>query len=105
MEVRQHSNLQRIIREAVTNALRHSDTDTLQIDIQLGTVWLTVKVSNNNVHLKSGEQRKSGRGMRNIRSRAEELDGHAEWYFGEAALLGGYTVKITVPLGEREKDE
>lgn len=95
---RQHSNLQRMVREIVTNALRHSAADILQIEIDQGDKALSLAISNNNVDFNKTEKHKAGRGMRNIRSRAEELDGLAEWRLGEESVLNGYTVKITMPM-------
>lgn len=99
MESRQHSNLQRIVREAVTNALRHSDATVLQIDITQSATQLTLQVSNDNHRSEHHKKDKPGRGMRNIRSRAEELNGTVEWRRGAASRLGGYTVEVAIPLG------
>lgn len=100
---RHHSNLQRIVREAVSNALRHSKADRLQIDITQGERTLLLRVSNNNVSFDRARPHKPGRGMRNIQSRAVELGGRAEWLVGEAALLGGYTVTIEIPMGAADE--
>jgi signal transduction histidine kinase len=105
LEARQHSNLQRIVRETVTNALRHSDTRTLQVDVNVEEAQLTLQVSNDNTHPDNNEPHKPGRGIRNIRSRAEELAGSVEWCLGEASLLGGCTVQITTPLKRKEHHE
>jgi signal transduction histidine kinase len=98
LEARQHANLQRMVREAVSNALRHSDASRLQIIVQQEAEQLSLQISNDNVRFDDGTPHRPGRGMRNIRSRAEELGGHAEWLMGEAAPLGGYTVNITIRL-------
>jgi signal transduction histidine kinase len=104
-DARQHSNLQRMVREAVSNALRHSDATRLQIDIGQTQTELTLQVSNDNPRHDSGKSDKPGRGMRNIKSRAEELGGTAEWRQGSASLLGGYSVEIIIPLGRIIVDE
>jgi signal transduction histidine kinase len=99
MESRQHSNLQRIVREAVTNALRHSEATVLQIAVVQSATQLTLQVSNDNARPDNNKKEKPGRGMRNISSRAEELGGTAAWRHGAASLLGGYTVEVTIPFG------
>lgn len=101
LEARQHSNLQRIVREAVTNVLRHSAARTLQVDITQDKTQLTITISNDN---QGGDgsnepEQRQGRGMRNIRSRAGELGGTAQWQLGSASRLGGYTVVVTIPFG------
>ncbi len=105
LEPRQQSNLVRIVREAVTNALRHSDTDTLQIDIEQSPAQIRLYISNNHARLDEKTAHKPGRGMSNIQSRARELGGSAEWRLGEESLLGGYTVVITIPFGEQVENE
>ena len=101
LESRQHSNLQRIVREAITNALRHSDITALQIDIAEEAEQLSLQVSNNTANRGNTHPYKPGRGMRNIRSRANELGGDAEWRLGDASILGGCTVHITIPTTQK----
>lgn len=106
LEARQHANLKRILREAVTNALRHSDAGTIQIDMDMESMQLIFHISNDNVHFEVNHPHKPGRGMHNIQSRAEELGGSAEWKMGDDSLLGGYTVSIVIPLqGDLTEDE
>jgi len=89
LEARQHSNLQRIVRETVTNVLRHSNATTLQVDVQVEEAQLTIQISNDSAHLNNNSPYTSGRGMRNIGSRAEELGGNAKWRLGERSLQIG----------------
>ncbi|MDH3354855.1 MAG: histidine kinase [Chromatiales bacterium] len=106
LEARQHANLKRILRETVTNALRHSSASNLEIDVMVEDRCLTLKISNDNVHFDANSPHKPGRGMRNISSRVEELGGSVEWLMDKASLLGGYTVRILIPLkGEITTDE
>lgn len=102
LESRAHSNLQRIVREAVSNALRHSEADQLQIEIEQEKTGLTIRISDNDTASREYSEHKPGRGLRNIRLRAQELGGAAAWHLGHAARLGGTTVEIVVPIGERE---
>ncbi len=95
---RQHSNLQRILREALSNALRHGQATRLQIELQLEAGEIRLKVSNDGVVVDSTNLPSAGNGMRNIRSRAEELGGSAEWHFGEGAQPGSCSVAITIPI-------
>jgi signal transduction histidine kinase len=100
LSARQHANIKRIVREAITNALRHSDATKLIVDITIEAGKLIIEISNNNVHIVETNQSNPGRGMRNIESRAIELGGSAEWKIGRDSILGGYTVKIEIPLQE-----
>ncbi len=97
LEARTLSNLQRIVREAVSNALRHGRGKTMQIDVVLKAEQLQIQVSDDGEGTTEAAP-KEGRGMRNIRSRAAEVGGSARWHFGKEAMLGGYTVEITIPL-------
>jgi len=98
LEPREHTNLKRILREAVSNALRHSDASNLKVDVQKEAMQLIITVSNDNVHFDPNHPHQPGRGMRNIRARAVELGGSADWQMGKESLLGGYTVRIEIPL-------
>jgi signal transduction histidine kinase len=105
LQSRQHSNLQRIVREAVTNALRHSDADRLHVTVRQREAELLIQISNDKVRGTDGAKESPGRGMRNISSRAQELGGVAEWHTGEGALLGGYTVEVRIPVSEGKENE
>ncbi|MCW8982697.1 MAG: hypothetical protein OQK13_01490, partial [Gammaproteobacteria bacterium] len=105
LEARQHANLKRIVRETVTNALRHSDAKNLQIDVDCDEMQLILQISNDNVHFDEKHPHKPGRGMHNIDSRARELEGSAEWKMGKDSLLGGYTVRIVIPLHEESSSD
>ena len=100
LDARQHANLKRIVREAVSNALRHSQTSTLRVEIEANLVHLTLQISNDSVETGQESASSSGRGTHNIRSRTEELGGAARWLVGEGARLGGYTVVVEIPLKE-----
>lgn len=105
LAARQHSNLQRMMREVISNTLRHSDADQLQVEISEHDQHLTLRVNNNTQQKAAITAFNPGRGMRNIRSRAEELGGNAEWLLGEYARLGGCTVTITIPFERQTDDE
>lgn len=98
LTARQHANIKRIVREAITNALRHSNATKLIVDITIGAGKLVIEISNNNVQFVENNQSNPGRGMRNIESRARELGGSAEWAIGRDSILGGYSVQIEIPL-------
>lgn len=65
----------RIVQEAMTNALKHSRARTLQVSITLeqgeDSPWLQIKVTDNGRGIT--EQRVGGRGLLNMRNRAQRL--------------------------------
>jgi signal transduction histidine kinase len=101
LEARQHANLKRILREAVSNALRHSQASRLQVDVGMDGVRLILQISNDDADKDGDEDPSPGRGIHNIRSRAEELGGGAAWWMGEESLLGGCTVRVELPVQEQ----
>lgn len=69
-------NLTRVLREAITNALKHSAPSLIQVDIEVKNDHLNVRVSNDG---RIAELPTSGNGMRNMRTYIEELDGEIDW--------------------------
>ncbi|GAB2672134.1 GAF domain-containing protein [Saccharopolyspora gloriosae] len=63
-----------VVREAVTNALRHGEATAITVSIDTGTD-LTIEVRDNGRGLGAGS---SGNGLRNLRDRAVQLSGTLE---------------------------
>ncbi len=90
---RQFINLTRILREAVTNALRHAHPSNLNVKISVQSGKLELAVSDDG-HGMDG-QRKEGHGRHNMRMRAEELGGSLAWSVAEGE---GCRVTANIPL-------
>lgn len=105
-------HLRRIVREAVSNALRHADARTLRFQLseepgvmqpntgariegdverEAGELWLVV--ADDGAGLR--EPAADGRGLNNIRQRALELGGSARWESEEGA---GCRLIVRMPL-------
>ena len=65
-------NLFKIYKEALTNVIKHSRARTVNANLQIGTGKLLLSIEDDGVGL---GQIKSGRGLSNMRTRAEELGG------------------------------
>lgn len=77
---RQRINLGSILREAVTNALKHPRATLLQVDIMAKSDQLYMKLANNGAEeLSPPEQWRGGAGLANMITRAGEIDGNIEW--------------------------
>lgn len=70
----------RIIQEALTNIKRHSDADLVELSIEMtngGEVQLTIR--DNAAAFEPGGHTAKGRGIANIRARANLINATAEW--------------------------
>ncbi len=76
---RQHINLNRMLHEITTNVIRHADAEFMEVIVELNHLQLTVECSDNG----HGFDLKScipGKGLNNIKTRAQELGGDANWF-------------------------
>lgn len=108
LSARQYANLTRILREAVTNALKHAHPRqiALQLSVSAGTLRLSLR--DDGPGLRDGEAGQGGRGLAIMRARAEELGGTVSWHAvrppGAAvdeengATHSGCEVRVRLPL-------
>ena len=93
-------NLYRFLQETITNIVRHSDAQTARVEIlslpELDT--LRVIIEDNGKGLQSSMQNKAGKGLKNMRSRAEKLKGNLR--FETPALGTGTRIELEMPLSE-----
>jgi two-component system, NarL family, sensor histidine kinase DevS len=89
-----------MLREAVTNALRHGAPDSIRIEITQRDDQLVLRVSNDGSS-SPPETWKEGAGMAGIRSRATEIDARVEWRSDET----GTTFMLTMPFDQEVGDE
>lgn len=66
-------NLGRILREAISNAIRHSGAAWVMIDLVYGNERLILRVSDDGIGCDQGEAKPLGRGFRNMEMRAGQL--------------------------------
>lgn len=71
-------NLSRILRESVTNALRHAQASKIMVNIVLAQDCLTLSVEDNGVGLPQNSA-KSHRGMSSMNARAATLGASLVW--------------------------
>lgn len=99
LSARQNANITRILRESVTNALKHAGAGTLRLEWQIAEASLHLSVHDNGVGMSHAVSVSGGRGMAIMRARAEELGGTVEWGIPLAAGQGrGCEVRVYLPL-------
>lgn len=99
LSARQNANLTRILREAVTNALKHAGARHLRIELRIADGALHLSVRDDGRGMRSGEPEEGGRGMAIMRARAAELGGTVAWRVPDAGTAGGCEVLMSLPLG------
>lgn len=88
-------HLFRIVREAITNALRHGHARSVRVRVARTGQTLLVDVTDDGPGLPEGQLERSGRGTTGMRVRAEALRGRIDW---TAGTLGGTKVVLQFPL-------
>ncbi|MCG8670652.1 MAG: hypothetical protein MI867_14650 [Pseudomonadales bacterium] len=91
-------NLGRIVRETVTNALKHAQPDLIMVDIEFQKQWLHIKVFNDGTNLPMQDW-VAGTGITNIKRRVNELGGQAQWGMQTQDFTKGVLVTVNCPLG------
>jgi len=87
-------HLYRIVREAISNALRHADARRLRVRIRCSGERLDLELTDDG-HAGPPTTQPAGRGMRTMRERADQLHGEIAWLPGTE---GGTKVLLSVPL-------
>jgi signal transduction histidine kinase len=85
----------RIVEEAVTNAVRHSQGSTVAVDIRTEDTWLVLTVTDDGIGMDPSREG-SGLGLQSMRERAHELGGTCT--IGTAVSGRGLTVRVMLPL-------
>lgn len=89
LSARQHTNLGRILREAVTNSLKHADARCVRVGWRWEAGRLELRVEDDGP---ATEQMAPGR---SISERAQDLGGSVRW---QADAAGGTGIEVSVPL-------
>jgi len=87
-------HLYRIVREAVSNVIRHARARAVRIRVGIGADQLRLELTDDGSGMLAGAG-PPGRGIDSMRERAAELEGDIDWRRGTA---GGTKVLLTVPL-------
>lgn len=74
----------RILQEAITNIIKHAQASTIRVDATADEGRVTVSVHDNGIGMTAGRARTGGRGLANIRNRAEALQATVQWLPGQA---------------------
>ena len=93
------SGLARILREAVSNALRHGRPSTIEVIAKIEDQWLSLTVADDGLGRRP-DRFVSSTGLASMRTRAQVLGGEIHW--SESVLNGrcGIRVSTRLPLGE-----
>ena len=87
-------HLHRIVREAISNVIRHAEARQVRIRIRIGTDALHLELTDDGSGAGLlGEGR--GLGIHSMRERTAELAGHIDWHKG---TVGGTKVILSMPL-------
>jgi len=76
---RQHINLNRMLHEITTNIIKHANAQFMEIIINLDNQLVSVEVSDNGKGFDL-QNCIPGKGLNNIKTRAQELNGNASWF-------------------------
>jgi signal transduction histidine kinase len=87
-------HLFRIVREAISNTIRHAGATRLRVRVDATQERLTLELSDDGIGRGSAGR---GRGTHNMRERAKELDGNVTW---RDATGHGTKVILSVALNE-----
>ncbi|PIU38898.1 MAG: hypothetical protein COT01_03800 [Piscirickettsiaceae bacterium CG07_land_8_20_14_0_80_44_28] len=88
------SHVSRILREAISNIIKHAQASTVAIIINITDNQFQLKIQDNGKALPK-KSWSEGRGLSNIRFRIEKLHGHSEWSQNKN---GGILLTITIPI-------
>lgn len=99
LSARMHVQLTRVLREVVSNVIRHSQARRCDLTIKLDKGWLTLVVADDGTGLPKEQAQEHGKsgghGLANIERRANALGGSHR--FGPGPW-GGAEVSVTVPV-------
>lgn len=86
-------HLHRIVREAISNTIRHAQAHHLRVRVRASAGELLLDLTDDGSGVPAAVL--AGSGMRNMRTRAGELDGRIDWAPGTE---GGAKVLLRMPL-------
>jgi signal transduction histidine kinase len=87
--------LYRVLKELLTNTIKHAEADLVSITMQVKDDLLTITYKDNGRGLPSGQTLTKGIGLKNIESRLQLIRATTHWVEPGA---GGFNMHITLPL-------
>ena len=96
LAVSPHATLQllRVAQEALTNVVKHAHASAVDVQLRLEGELLQLEVRDDGLGAAGVSDSSFGRGLNNMRTRAEQLGGRCEVHGGS----GGTSVRVQVPL-------
>ena len=91
-------NLFLVVKEALTNVVRHSGADDVSLRVAATEQMLEVMIQDNGRGLDPGKISESGNGLRNMRQRVAELGGRFDM---DNTPDGGARLRLSVPWSQR----
>jgi signal transduction histidine kinase len=88
-------NLNRIMKELVSNIIRHANANVVEVKIAYHAAQLTITVSDNGCGMQSKTGAHDGNGLNNIFSRAQEINAVIDI---SSNLISGTRTQLTLPL-------
>ena len=102
LTARQQISCGRILREAVSNVLAHTNADEIAVGVAIDNGNLNMNISDNGDYgINTGSYKKGGVGTTNMRIRAKALGGKVRWVRNQAGASRwpkGMTVEVSFPL-------
>ena len=102
LPTRTHVQLTRVLREAVSNAIRHSAGTRVRIGLRIQDGWLHLEVEDDGRGLVESNAARTGHGLPNIERRVRHLQGVRRF---ERPAGGGLRLQVSVPLAFKEGTE
>lgn len=87
-------NMGRIIREAISNVIRHAQATQVIVTLQLDIQHFLLAIQDNGIGLPPATDKSMGRGLSNIQKRASLLGGQVHF---EQSASGGLKLSIQLP--------
>ncbi len=97
LTARQKINIGRILREAISNIIKHSRADWVKIVLKVSQNKLIVCVTNNG-SIAPKDSWVEGKGINNIRIRTQELGGTVKWKVKDSKQL---SLTVTLPINTK----
>lgn len=96
------NHLFRIVQEAMSNALRHSKANKMEIRIQLRQDTVRVMIYDDGVGFELNDKKQTSYGLSNMRERVTEIGGSIQFI---TALNKGTRIEITIPIVHEDMEE
>lgn len=101
LDQRGQTHLYRILQEAISNIVRHSDATHCDAKLVRSETEFNVRIADNGTGIQQGESDPSGLGLTSIAERVRALGGMFDRHNQDA---GGLVLVITIPLAKQTED-